>query len=159
MSSFRLVLLAGALVLAACSTQSADHLPYARWESTAPQTVRMRHLLFRYQVVPVGNEVGVMAEASPLPDRLPDWAAWYGEIGLDIYITDENGTVLARESTVLPPRPIDLRESLPVQARFDLGTHAGHPLFVAFGYRLALIDGPPDLARRKVLAAEAALDR
>lgn len=146
-------------MLAACSTQSADHLPYARWESTAPQTVRMRHLLFRYQVVPVGDEVGVTAEASPLPDRLPDWAAWYGEIGLDIYITDENGTVLARESAALPPRPLDPREPLPVEARFDLGTHVRQPLCVAFGYRLTLMDAAPDMARRKMLAAEAALDR
>lgn len=153
-----LSLLAAGLCLG-CSGQSAKHLPCARWESIAPQTVRMRHLLFRYQVVPVGDEVGVMAESSPRPDRLPDWAAWYGEIGLDIYITDENGTVLARQGVTLPPRSLDPEAALPVQARFNLGTNAGRPLFVAFGYRLILADAPPDAATRKILVAEGALER
>lgn len=159
---FRLVpllpLLAAALCLG-CSGQSAKHLPHARWESAVPQTVLMRHLLFRYRVAPAGDEIDVAAEAYPQPDRLPDWASWYGEIGLDIYITDENGTVLARQGAVLPPRPLDPQAGLPVQARFNLGTNVRQPLFVAFGYRLILADAAPDRAVRKILAAEGALER
>lgn len=156
---FFLFLLITLFLLAGCSGKSVGHLPYKECQPGVPQSLQMRYLSFRYQVMPVGNRVGIVAEAFPAIDRLPPWVSWYSEASLDIYLTDKDGKVLVLKRTTLVPRPLDGKVGLPVEAEFDLGTAAGQPLFVAFGYHLILSDGVPDQARQRILITEGALDR
>lgn len=152
--------LIGLAVLVGCAGLSARHLPRQEWKSEATQTLPLRYLTFQYRVLPLGDEVGVVAEAYPDVSRLPDWASWYGEIVVEVYLTDGDGQVIESSESVLLPRPLDREAGLPVEARFDLGTARQQPLFVSFGYRLALTDGrPDDGAGRRVLVSEGALEQ
>ncbi len=162
MSLFRLFflfLLITSFLLPGCSGKTVRHLPYKECLSGVPQSLQMRYLSFQYQVLPVDSRVGIVAEAFPVVDRLPSWVSWYSEANLDIYLTNKNGNVLALKRIALVPRPLDGEVGLPVEASFDLGTAAGQPLFVAFGYRLILSNGSPDQTQQKILVTEGALDR
>ena len=87
--NLRVFALLGVLLLAGCSGLSVRHLPSNPWKNEASQNIQMRYLAFQYQVIPVGNELGIVAEAYPVVDKLPDWASWYGEILLSGYVSDE----------------------------------------------------------------------
>lgn len=152
-----LVLFTGILLLVGCSGLSVRHLPSNQWKGEVAQTLPMRYLSFQYQVVPVEDEVGVVAEAFPVVNQLPDWASWYGEIVLSVYVADATGKVLASQEKILVPRPLNREAGLPVEARFELGTGRKQPLFVSFGYRLVLTDAPGPEAR-KVMVMEGALE-
>lgn len=159
MSFLRLFLLMGMLLLAGCSGQTVRHLPSNLWKTEQPQKLQMRYLSFEYQVVRMEDGLGIVAEAYPVISRLPDWASWYGEISLSIYVADEQGKVLASQDTVLVPRPLQREASLPIEARFDLGTNSQQPLFVSFGYRLVLTDTvPTSSSARRTLITESALE-
>ena len=120
----------------------------------------MRYLSFQYQVAPAGRELQITAEAYPDVLALPDWASWYGEIALNIYLADEDGRVLAQQEQKLGPRPLKRESVLPLEARFELGTNRDRPLYVSFGYRLTLMDMPPDApSTRKILVTESALEK
>ncbi len=142
-----------------CAGLSVEHLPRREWKTEAVQTLPLRYLTFRYRVLPVGEAVGVTAEAVPDTTRLPEWISWCAEAEIDVYLTDAQGRVLASSRTGLLPRPLDVQTVLPVEARFDLGTARHQPLFVTFGYRLTLTDGRPDQGvERRILISEGALE-
>ena len=153
--NLRVFALLGVLLLAGCSGLSVRHLPSNPWKNEASQNIQMRYLAFQYQVIPVGNELGIVAEAYPVIDKLPDWASWYGEIMLSVYVSDEYGRVLASKDTVLVPRPLNREAGLPLEVSLDLGTNRHQPLSISFGYRLVLTDTPPDgTAGRRMLVSE-----
>ncbi|MEG2140438.1 MAG: hypothetical protein RRY20_06600 [Bilophila sp.] len=152
-----LVLCTGLMLLMGCGGLSVRHLPSNQWKGETSQTLPMRYLSFQYQVVPVGGEVGVMAEAYPVINKLPDWASWYGEIVLNVYIADATGKVLASQENILVPRSLNREAGLPVEATFELGTGRQQPLFVSFGYRLVLTDAQ-NAETRKVMIMEGALE-
>lgn len=145
------------LLGAGCAGQSAAHLPLSQWKSAGLQTVQMRYLSFQYQVVRSGNETEILATAYPVIQRLPDWASWYGQIELSVYITDDKGIVLMEKKVALLPRPLQREGGLPVEVAFDLGLRSGDPLFITFGYNLVLTDTKPEKAKQKAFAAEGAL--
>lgn len=158
--NLRVFALLGVLLLAGCSGLSVRHLPSNPWKNEASQNIQMRYLAFQYQVIPVGNELGIVAEAYPVIDKLPDWASWYGEIMLSVYVSDEYGRVLASKDTVLVPRPLNREAGLPLEVSLDLGTNRHQPLSISFGYRLVLTDTQPDgTAGRWMLVSERALEK
>ena len=156
----RVFALLGVLLLAGCSGLSVRHLPSNPWKNEASQSIQMRYLVFQYQVIPVGNELGIVAEAYPVIDKLPDWASWYGEIGLSVYVSDERGRVLASQDITLVPRPLNREAGLPLDVSLDLGTNRYQPLYVSFGYRLVLTDAQPNAeTSRRILVSEKALEK
>lgn len=156
----RTFLLLGLLLLTGCSGLSVRHLPSNPWKNEVSQMLEMRYLAFQYQVIPVGNQLGIVAEAYPIIDMLPDWASWYGEIALSVYVSDERGRVLAFRDVALVPRPLNREAGLPMEVTLDLGTNRYQPLFVSFGYRLVLTDAQPDTpGGRRVLVSEKALQK
>ncbi len=158
--NLRTFALLGILLLAGCSGLSVRHLPSNPWKNEASQTLSMRYLAFQYQVIPVENRLGIVAEAYPVVDKLPDWASWYGEICLDVYVSDEWGRVLATREVSLVPRPLNREAGLPLEVTLDLGTDRYQPLFVSFGYRLVLTDTQPnEKAARRILVSEKALEQ
>lgn len=155
----RVFALLGVLLLAGCSGLSVRHLPSNPWKNEVSQTLTMRYLAFQYQVIPVDSQLGIVAEAYPVIDKLPDWASWYGEISLSVYVCDERGTVLAMQETPLVPRPLNREGGLPLEVTLDLGTKRYQPLFVSFGYRMVLTDAQPnDKPGRRILVSEKALE-
>ena len=150
----------GVLLLVACSGLSIRHLPSNSWKNEPSQTLQMRYFSFQYQVIPMGNELGVVAEAYPVVENIPDWASWYGEIRLSVYISDADGRVLAAQDVDMFPRPLNREGGIPVEVRLDLGTNRYQPLFVSFGYHLVLMDARPEgPVHRRVLLSEKALEQ
>lgn len=156
----RLFVLLGLLLLAGCSGLSIRHLPSNPWKNEVSQTLEMRYLSFQYQVIPMGNALGIVAEAYPVIDKLPDWASWYGEISLSVYVSDAEGRVLASRDLTRVPRPLYREAGLPLEVKLDLGTNRYQPLFLSFGYRLVLTDARPDAAgEKRILVSEKALEK
>ncbi len=154
------LILVGMLFLNGCVGQTVRHLPSNAWKDETTQVITMRYLSFQYQVAPAGRELQITAEAYPDVLALPDWASWYGEIALNIYLADEDGRVLAQQEQKLGPRPLKRESALPLEARFELGTNRDRPLYVSFGYRLTLMDMPPGApSTRKILVTESALEK
>ena len=142
--NLRVFALLGVLLLAGCSGLSVRHLPSNPWKNEASQNIQMRYLAFQYQVIPVGNELGIVAEAYPVIDKLPDWASWYGEIMLSVYVSDEYGRVLASKDTVLVPRPLNREAGLPLEVSLDLGTNRHQPLSISYGHAARRHGGAAD---------------
>lgn len=153
------LVLMGMLLSVGCTKgQTVQHLPTNLWHDASSQAISMRYLSFQYRVEPVGRDVRIIAEAYPEALALPDWASWYGETYLHIYIADEDGNVLAQQMQKLEPRPLHREASLPLDATFDLGTNRDRPLYVSFGYQLTLMDMPPgNPNRHRLLVSEGAL--
>ena len=154
MKKFACCLLA-LFVLTGCASSTVRHLPRQQWKTGIPQQLAMRYLTFQYQVTDRGEEVVVNAEVFPEVGRLPDWASWYGEIVISIYVADEDGKVLSCVDHVLAPRPLNREGALPVEAVFDLGTARHQPLSVSFGYRVQLMDAETDPAHKTLVAEQA----
>ena len=151
--------LTGILLLSGCTGQTVQHLPNNLWHDETTQTLTMRYFSFQYHIEPIGREVRIVAEAYPKALALPDWASWYGEGYLSIYLADEEGNVLAMHEQKLAPCPLRRESGLPLEARFDLGTNRDRPLYVSFGYRLTLMDMPPETpSGHKLLVSEGALE-
>ena len=150
------------LLLAGCGAkQTIRHLPSQQWKSETTQTIRMRYLDFQYLVQARGHEVAISAEAYPVVTALPEWASWYGEILLTLYVADSYGNVLAAAPLTLTPRPLKREGALPLSVQLDLGTKRDQPLFISFGYRLALCDASSTNAAsggKRVLVSEMALE-
>ena len=137
---------------------SVRHLPSNPWKNEASQNIQMRYLAFQYQVIPVGNELGIVAEAYPVIDKLPDWASWYGEIMLSVYVSDEYGRVLASKDTVLVPRPLNRSQTLEVS--LDLGTNRHPSRFRSPSDTVWCLRTQPDgTAGRRMLVSERALEK
>lgn len=157
--NLRVFALLGVLLLAGCSGLSVRHLPSNPWKNEPTQNLTMRYLAFQYQVIPLENQLGVVAEAYPVIDKLPAWASWYGEISLSVYVSDAQGRVLASRETPLVPRPLNREAGLPLEVRLDLGTNRYQPLYVSFGYRLVMTDNAPNEGPvRKILVSEQAVE-
>ncbi len=147
------------MLLCGCTGRTVQHLPSNLWHGETAQAIAMRYLSFQYHVEPVGRDLHIVAEAYPEALALPDWALWYGEIYLSIYLADEEGNVLAQHEERLEPRPLRREAALPLEARFELGTNRDRPLYVSFGYRVMLTDMPPEIpAGRRLLLSEGALE-
>lgn len=149
------------LLLVACAGLSAGHLPRNPVRDEAPQRLEMRYVAFQYQARQDSGVLRVEGEAYPDVTRLPDWASWYGEIFVAVYLVDSEGRVLASHEEVLPARQLDREAGFPVAAEFELGTAAQQPLSLTFGYRLSLTDGQPGSGaeQRRTFVTEGALEK
>lgn len=158
MKRFAAVLLA--LLLTACAGLSVSHLPRNPYRDETPQRLEMRYVSFQYQAQRDSDMLRIEGEAYPDVTRLPDWASWYGEIYVAVYLVDSEGRVLSMQETTLPARPLDREDGFRVSADFDLGTASQQPLNITFGYRLSLTDGKPESKQeqRRTFVTEGALE-
>lgn len=149
------------LLLTACAGLSVSHLPRNAWRDETPQRLEMRHVAFQYQAQRNNEVLHVEGEAYPDITRLPDWASWYGEISVAVYLVDSEGRVLAKQQSTLPARELDREAGFPVVADFEIGTAAQQPLNIAFGYQLSLTDGKPGSKQeqRRTFVTEGALEK
>lgn len=144
-----------ATLLGGCAPASVSHLPRQQWKTESPQQLGMRYLAFQYHVSENDDQLIVNAEVFPEIGKLPDWASWYGEFVISVYVSDEEGKVLAAVDNVLTPRPLNREGGVPIEAVFDLGTSRNQPLYVSFGYRLQLMDAETNPAHRTLVAEQA----
>lgn len=157
---FLCLLLFPCLLMAGCGGMTASHLPRNPWHGEASQRLEMRYLTFHYETTLAedGDVLLVTGEAFPDVTRLPDWASWYGEASVSVYLVDSEGRVLSVQKTHLKPRPLDREAGFPIKASFTLGV-TRQPLHIAFGYSLSLLNGKPGENVRRILVAEGALEK
>lgn len=148
------------LLMAGCAGMTASHLPRNPLRGEATQRLEMRYLTFHYEAILIESEnvLTVTGEAFPEVTRLPDWASWYGESSVSVYLVDSDGRVLSVEETRLEPRALNREAGFPVKASFDLGL-IRQPLHIAFGYSLTLLNGNPNEVVRRILVTEGALEK
>lgn len=148
-----LVLLFSLLGSGCADTMSVRHLPRTPWTSSEPQTLHMKYLHFQYRMVQVEEDLGIMGEAFPVVEKLPGWASWYGQIHINVYVTDKYGKVLASAEKDLLPRTLDREGPLPIEVRIPYSDDLRQPLYVTFGYNLVFTSTPDASTETKRLVA------
>lgn len=146
-------------MLVACGGKSTGHLPKNPWRGDAPQRLEMRYVAFNYEAILQDDDtIQVSGEAFPDVTRLPDWASWYGEVHVAVYLVNGDGRVIDSQDQILPARALNREAGFPISATLTPGTARQQPLHITFGYRLSLLDNSPAQSTRRTLVAEGALD-
>lgn len=146
------------LLLSACGGLSTRHLPKKPWLGASPQRIEMRYVAFNYETSFEEGLFHVTGEAFPDVNRLPDWASWYGDIQIAVYLVDSEGRVIDSSEQILPARALHREAGLPLDVTLEPGTASQQPLHITFGYRLFLLDKKPEESTRRTLVAEGALE-
>lgn len=151
------------LLLTACSHLSVLHLDKQPWTLGQQNTLAMRYWDFTYTSRLQDNTLIVTGTAKPIPGTLPPWAVWIQDLWLQIYLSDDDSLVLAKDLRLYLPTPLDPTEGVPFEFHLkpeNLGSSG--PLFISFGYRMELSaghDSPPgpDGTPRVFFASQGAL--
>lgn len=149
-------------LLAGCARQTVGHLARAQMQTDTPQTISLQYLRVTYQVVPQPDSVSVRGHASPVPGALPDWARWYEQLAVMIYISDAAGRVLTTVEYDYPPGAVHSDDAFPFERLFPLDAVGSGPLYVSFGYRMVTSEHEPvpdtGCSGRSLVVGEGALD-
>lgn len=146
-------------LLTACAGMTTRHLPRKPFHNNTVQSLEMRYVTFQYHTQSENGTLSVRGEVFPDVTQLPDWASWYDEIYVAIYLVDDEGRVLDTHETTLTAQPLNREGGFPVLGSFELGTYAARPLHLTFGYKLSLTDAKPNAtpAQRRTFVSETAL--
>lgn len=123
-----LVLFAGG-----CATLHTGHLRQAPW-SEGKQQIAAKFFRFEYQGVPLSEQYGVKGQAFPLRENLPPWADAVETLSIVVYLSDDQGNVLAKDQKSYLPRRLG-ESGIPFDFFLKCKTAPGQKVFVSFGYR------------------------
>lgn len=132
-------LIATLALLAACSHLSVIHLDKRPWTLGQQDRLTMRYWEFSYSSRLVDNKLVVTGTAKPVAGAIPPWAAWIQDLWMQIYLSDDQSRVLAKDLRLYLPMPLDHEKGVPFE--FHLTPEAlgsSGPLHVSFGYRMEL---------------------
>jgi len=135
------VILFSVLFAGGCATLHTGHLRHNPW-SEGKQQIATKFFRFEYQGVPLTEQYGVKGQAYPLKENLPAWADAVESLSIVVYLSDEQGNVLAKDQkSYLPTR---LGESgIPFDFFLKCKTAPGQKVFVSFGYRSMFVASRP----------------
>ncbi|RQD59382.1 MAG: hypothetical protein D5R98_07700 [Desulfonatronovibrio sp. MSAO_Bac4] len=140
-----------ALFMAGCSHLSVRHLEKNPFQLDQTDQLSMRYWNFEYiSMVENGNYV-VKGVAMPKSEVIPGWAEWLHDFWISVYLSDDQGRVLARDLMVFPTQKLDPVEGV----RFEFVMEpekmpSSKDIFLTFGYRMSLTEDrfqTPDLSR------------
>lgn len=150
-SSLLLAVLAFVVMAAGCSQMSVRHLDRTPWATGEGKTLQLKFWRFEYAVEPREDGYRVHGEAYPVKETMPDWVDWIDELRMVAYISDASGKVLADDEYDVLPGPLRADRGVPVEFSLEADDAGDAPLFLTFGYRMALGKGkssgvaiPPD---------------
>lgn len=130
------------LLLSGCTYQSVNHLNKRHWETDQTQNLEMDYFEFEYNSHHQVKQVEVNGTAYPIKNSIPGWAAWIDDIWLAVYLSDDQGRVLAKDINIFAPRQLDYQKGIGFSFLLkpeQMGSPG--PVFVTFGYRVVLTPG------------------
>jgi len=132
-------LVAICLFAAACAHLSVVHLDKKPWTLGKPETLSMRYWEFSYTSRLVDNKLIVTGTAKPVAGSIPEWATWIQDLWMQVYLSDGQSKVLAKDLRLYLPTDLDKENGVPIEFHLTpeaLG--ASGPIYISFGYRMEL---------------------
>ena len=127
------------LLIAGCAHLSVVHLDKNPWALGQENTLAMRYWEFSYTSQLVDNKLIVSGTAKPVPGAIPEWATWIQDLWMQVYLSDDQSRVLAKDLRLYLPTVLDHDKGVPFEfhlAPESLGSSG--PLYISFGYRMEL---------------------
>lgn len=138
----RLFLVILLVALTACAHLSIIHLDKNLWSLGKQETLEMRHWNFEYTSKMENNRLIISGRAIPNSTSIPTWASWVQDLWVQVYLSDDDSRVLAKDLRLYLPMDLDRNQGVPFE--FFLtpdGLGSSGPLFISFGYRMELTAG------------------
>ncbi len=157
------------LVMSGCSYMSVKHLENNPLSFDRKEELEMRFWNFVYVNNAVNDNYLLQGTAYPRMEVIPGWGSWIHNMRISSYLSDDQGRVLASDSTVYPTTELDPEQG--VQFEFFLKPERISPdkeTFITFGYNMQITEDrfvdptmdPPLTGERSVFfASEGALSR
>lgn len=127
------------LLMASCAHLSVVHLDKKPWTLGQQETLAMRYWEFTYTSRLEDNKLIVTGTAKPIAGAVPEWATWIQDLWMQIYLSDDQSRVLAKDLRLYLPTSLDHDKGVPFE--FHLTPEAlgsSGPLYISFGYRMEL---------------------
>ncbi len=134
-----LLLFMASLCIAGCAHLSVVHLDKNPWTLGQEDTLPMRYWEFSYTSRLEDNRLIVSGTARPIAGTIPSWATWIQDLWMQIYLSDDQSRVLAKDLRLYLPMGLDHEKGVPFE--FHLTPEAlgsSGPLYISFGYRMEL---------------------
>lgn len=125
--------------LASCAHLSVVHLDKKPWTVGQNDSLTMRYWTFSYTSRMEDNKIIVSGTARPVKDAVPEWAIWIQDLWLQVYLSDGQSRVLAKDLRLYLPTELDHAQGIPFEFHLQpeaLGSSG--PLHISFGYRMEL---------------------
>ncbi len=134
-----MLIILATLLMAGCAHLSVVHLDKNPWSLGQENTLAMRYWEFSYTSQLVDNKLVVSGTAKPVAGAIPEWATWIQDLWMQIYLSDDQSRVLAKDLRLYLPTVLDHGKGVPFEfhlAPESLGSSG--PLYISFGYRMEL---------------------
>lgn len=134
-----LPLVIAVLLIAGCAHLSVVHLDKNPWTLGQQETLVMRYWEFSYTSRLEDNRLIVSGTATPVAGAIPEWATWIQDLWMQIYLSDDQSRVLAKDLRLYLPTDLDHEKGVPFEFHLtpeSLGSSG--PLYISFGYRMEL---------------------
>lgn len=125
--------------LVACAHLSVIHLDKRPWSLGQEDSLAMRYWEFTYTSRLEDNKIIVSGTARPVQGAVPEWATWIQDLWLQVYLSDDQSRVLAKDLRLYLPTRLDHAKGVPFEFHLQpeaLGSSG--PLHISFGYRMEL---------------------
>ncbi|GAB6061124.1 hypothetical protein [Desulfonatronum parangueonense] len=137
--SYCFAVIMGIFLLAGCSYSSVGHLQRQPWILNSPQQLEMRFWKFTYTAQLAQGQYTLVGKAEPVLENLPSDLHWIEDLWLAVYLSDDQGRVLAQDLTIFTGLPLDSGKG--IQFAFALRPDQlarSSSLQVTFGYNMTL---------------------
>jgi hypothetical protein len=127
------------LLIAGCAHLSVVHLDKNPWTLGQQETLVMRYWEFSYSSRLEENTLIISGTAKPVAGAIPEWATWIQDLWMQIYLSDDQSRVLAKDLRLYLPTGLDHEKGVPFEFHLtpeSLGSSG--PLYISFGYRMEL---------------------
>jgi hypothetical protein len=102
------------LMFAACAHLSVVHLDKKPWTLGQKEILPMRYWEFSYTSRLEENKLIVTGTAKPVPGAIPEWATWIQDLWMQIYLSDDQSRVLAKDLRLYLPTDLDHEKGCPL---------------------------------------------
>ena len=126
-------------MLIGCSYSSVGHLQRHPWILNSEQQLEMRFWKFTYTAQSAHGRYTLAGRAEPVLQNLPSDLHWIEDLWLAVYLSDDQGRVLAQDLTVFSNLALDSGQGIPFtfSLRPDQLSRSS-PLQITFGYNMTL---------------------
>ena len=144
--------------ISGCAHLGVSHMKRQSWKLETPRTMQMEFMVFDYEIVPRKDSFGLRGKAYVKKNSVPMWAGWIGELWIQGYLSDMDGEVLAQGLQVFSPEKLEDGKGIPFDFELKPDQFDSGPLYISFGYRMALYksrednNGPPFMAIERAVS-------
>ncbi|MCA1742959.1 MAG: hypothetical protein ABR542_04445 [Desulfonatronovibrio sp.] len=137
--------------MAGCSHLSVRHMEKNPFKLDQTDQLSMRYWNFEYTSTVKNGDYVVKGLAMPKTGVIPGWAEWLHDFWISVYLSDEQGRVLAKDLVVFPTQKLDPAAGINFEFVMEpekMPSSKG--VFLTFGYRMSLTENrfqSPELSR------------